>query len=168
MYYPKKQVRTLHERLKIIKWRRILERNVLTLPNALGWLQASYRRGQPSGVSDVAMRNGDDDDAFHYDWQTFSGMNNEKVDYVSVDSHLATSGVNRVVELYESHVGATSVEGAGEEGEDSEPEVVPNFAEALMKVRSFACAYSNSDGDRDSVIILEKSFFELRRNVSTK
>jgi hypothetical protein len=85
---------------------------VLTLPNALGWLQAGYRRGQPSGVSDITMRNGDDDDAFHHDWQKFSAMNNEKFDnYISVDSHLATSGVNMVMERYESHVGATCVEG---------------------------------------------------------
>jgi hypothetical protein len=60
-----------------------------------------------------------------------------------------------------------------EEGEDSEPapKVVPNFAEAheaLMKVRSFVYAYSNSNGDRDSVISLERSYFELRHKVSTK
>jgi hypothetical protein len=41
------------------------------------------------------MRNEDDDDAFQHNWQKFSGMDNEKFDdYVSVDSHLATSGVN--------------------------------------------------------------------------
>jgi hypothetical protein len=47
-------------------------------------------------------------------------MDNEKFDdYVSVDSHLATSGVNTVEELCESHVGAPHVEGAEEEGEDT-------------------------------------------------
>jgi hypothetical protein len=46
-----------------------------------------------------------DDDAFHHDWQKFSAMNNEKSDdYVSPYDHLATSGVNAVAELCESHV----------------------------------------------------------------
>jgi hypothetical protein len=63
---------------------------------------------------------------------------------------------------------ATPVEGAEEEEEDTKPKVVPNFAEALMKVKSFVHAHSNSDGDRDSVLSLESSFFELRRKVSTK
>jgi hypothetical protein len=115
------------------------------------------------------MRNEDDDDAFQHDWQNFSGMDSEKFDqYVSVDSHLVTSGVNTVEELCESHVGATLIQGAEQEGEDTEPEVVPNFAEALMKVKSFVYAHSNSDGDSDSVLSLESSFFELRRKVSTK
>jgi hypothetical protein len=76
------------------------------------------------------MRNEDDDDGF-CDWQKFSGMDNETFyDYVSVDSYLATIGVNTVKELCESHVGTRSVEGEEEEGEDSEPEheVVSNFA----------------------------------------
>jgi predicted metal-binding protein len=53
----------------------------------------------------------------------------------------------------------------------TKPKVVPNFAEVhemLMEVRSFVYAHSNSDGDCDSVLSLESSFFELRRNVSTK
>jgi hypothetical protein len=132
--------------------------------------KAGYGRGQPSDVSDVAMRNEDDDDAFR-DWQKFSGMDNETFDnYISVESYLATSGVNTVKELCESHVGIMSVEGE-EEGEDSEPKVVPNFAEAqevLVKVKSFVYAHSNSNGDRDSVLSLESSFFKLRRRVSTK
>jgi hypothetical protein len=86
-------------------------------------------------------------------------------------SHLATSGVNTVEQLCESHVGAMLLEGAEEEEADTEPEVVPNFAEAhaaLMKVKSFAYAHSNSDGNRDIVLSLESSFFELRRKVATK
>jgi hypothetical protein len=73
---------------------------------------------------------------------------NEKFDdYVSVNSHLATSNVNTVEEVRESHMGALSVEGEEEEGEDSEPKpkVVLNFAEAhemLMKVKSFVCVHS--------------------------
>jgi hypothetical protein len=118
------------------------------------------------------MRNEDDHDAFQHDWQKFSGMANEKFDYyVSVDGHLATSDVNTVEELCESHVAATHLEGAEEEGEDTECEVVPNFTKAhkaLMKVTSFVYADSNSDGDHDGVLSLESSFFELRRKVSTK
>jgi hypothetical protein len=112
------------------------------------------------------MRNEDDDDALQHDWRKFSGMENEKFDdYVSVDSRLVTSGVNTVEELCESHVGATLLEGAKEEGEDTEPEVVPNSAkvhEALMKVKSFVYVHSNSDGDCDSVLSLESSLFELK------
>jgi hypothetical protein len=101
-------------------------------------------------------------------------MDNEKFDdYVSVDSHLATSCVNKVAELCESHVGGPRVEGAEVEGEDTKPkpEVVPNFAEAheaLMKVKSFVYAYSNSDGDHDSVLSLESLFLDLRHKVSTE
>jgi hypothetical protein len=132
------------------------------------FLKSSYGLGQPTDVSDVAMRNEDDDNAFH-DWQKFSGMDNEKSDnYVSVDSHLVTSSVTMMKELCESHVGTLSME-----GEDSEPkpEVMPNFAEAqeaLMKVKSFVCAHSHSGGGRDSVLSLESSFFELRHKVCTK
>jgi hypothetical protein len=114
------------------------------------------------------MRNEDDSDAFHT-WQKFSGMDNEKFDdYVSVDSHLVTSGVNMVKELCKSHVRTLSVEG---EDSEPEPEVVPKFPEAheaLIKVRSSIYAHSNSDGDRDSVLSLDSSFFELRYKVSTK
>jgi hypothetical protein len=42
-----------------------------------------------------------------------------------------------------------------------------NFAEtheALMKVRSFFYAHSTSNNDRESVLGLEKSYFELRRS----
>jgi hypothetical protein len=63
------------------------------------------------------MRHEDDDVALQHDWQKFSGMDNEKFDdYVSVGSHLATSGVNAVEELCERHVEAPLVEGVEEEG----------------------------------------------------
>jgi hypothetical protein len=149
-------------------WRHVTQQ---TLEYRFG--KAGYRRGQPSDVSDVAMRNEDDDFVFH-DWQNFSGMDNKKFDdYMSLNSHLATSGVNTGKGLCDSHVGSTNVEGEEEGRADSEPEpdVVPNFAEAreaLMKVKSFVYAHSNSDGDRDSVLSLNNSFFELRRKVSTE
>jgi hypothetical protein len=86
---------------------------------------------------------------------------------------VATSGVERVQELCESLVASGSVEGeeGGWEEENGETEVVPNFAEtheALMKIKSFFYAHSTSDSDRESVLGLEKSYFELRRKVCTK
>jgi hypothetical protein len=94
-------------------------------------------------------------------------MNKDKFeDYVSVDSHVATCGVETVQELCVSLVVSGSVE--RDEGEEAgEPEVVPSFAEtreALMKVRSFCYAHSTSDSDLESVPGLEKSYFELRRS----
>jgi hypothetical protein len=95
-------------------------------------------------------------------------MNKDKFeDYVSVDSHVATCGVETVQELCVSLVASRSVEWEGEEA--GEPEVVPSFAEtheALMKVRCFFYAHSTSDSDR--VPGLEKSYVQLRRKVATK
>jgi hypothetical protein len=96
-------------------------------------------------------------------------MNKDKFkDCVSVDSDVATSGVETVQALCESLVASGSVEGEKEYGE---PEVVPSFAEtqeALMIVKSLFYAHSTSDSDRKSVLGLEKSYFELRRKVCTK
>jgi hypothetical protein len=130
--------------------------------------KAGYVQGQSSGDSDVELTNDDDD--FRQDWDKFSGMNKDIFeDYVSVDSHVATSGLETVQELCVSLVASRSVE--GEEEEDGEPEVVPSFAEtheAPMKVISFFYAHSTSDSDRESVLGHEKSYFELRRKVCTK
>jgi hypothetical protein len=99
-------------------------------------------------------------------------MNKDKFeDYVSVDSYVATCGVETVQELCVSLVASGSVE--GEEGgrEDGEPEVVPSFAEtheALMKVKSFFYAHKMSDSDRKCVLGLEKSYFDLRSKFCTK
>jgi hypothetical protein len=123
-------------------------------------------QGQSSGDSDVVLTNDDDD--FRQDWEKFSIMNKDKFeDYVSVDSHVATCGVETVQELCVSLVASGSVEGE----EVGQPEVVPSFAEThevLMKVKSFFYAHSTSDSDRESVLGLEKSYFELRSKVSTK
>jgi hypothetical protein len=131
--------------------------------------KAGYMQGQSSGDSDVILTNDDDD--FRQDWEKFSGMNRDIFeDYVSVDSHVATSRVERVQELCESLVASGSVEGEGGEKEDGEPEVVPNFDgthEALTKVKSFFYAHSTSNSDRESFLGLEKSYFELRRKVCT-
>jgi hypothetical protein len=131
--------------------------------------KAGYMQGKSSGDSDVVLTNADDN--FHQDLEKFSGMNKEKFeDYVSVDSHVATCGVETVQELCVCLVASRSVE-AEEGGEDGEPEVVPSFAEtheALTKVKSFFYVYSTSDSDRESVLNLEKSYFEFRRKVCTK
>jgi hypothetical protein len=86
---------------------------------------------------------------------------------------VATSGVETVQELYKSLMVSGSVEGeeGGGEEEDGECEMVLSFAEtheALMKVKSFFYAHSTSDSDRESVLGLEKSYFELRLKVCTK
>jgi hypothetical protein len=58
-----------------------------------------------------------DDDDFRQDWEKFSGMNKDIFeDYVSVDSHVATCGVETVQKLCKSHMASASVE--GEEGEE--------------------------------------------------
>jgi hypothetical protein len=117
--------------------------------------KAGYMQGQSSGDSDILLTNDDYD--FHQDWEKFSGMDKDKFeDYVSVDSHVATSGVEIVQELCESLVASRSVEGEEEGGEgDGEPKVVLNFAEThevLMKVKSFFYAHSTSDSDRESAL----------------
>jgi hypothetical protein len=98
-------------------------------------------------------------------------LNKDKFeDYVSVVSHVATSGAETEQELCKSLMVSGSVEeggGGGGEEEDGEPEVVPSFAEtheALMKVKSFFHAHSTSDSDYESVLGLEKSYFELSVN----
>jgi hypothetical protein len=99
--------------------------------------KAGYVQGQSSRDSDVVLTNADD---FLQDWETFIGMNKDKFDeYVSVDSHVATCGVETVQELCVSLMASWIVEGegGGEEEEDGEPKVVPSFAETheeLMKV----------------------------------
>jgi hypothetical protein len=128
--------------------------------------KAGYVQGQSSGNSDVVLTND-----FRQDWEKFSGMNKDKFeDYVSVDSHVATCGVETVLELCVSLVSSWSVEGEGGE-EDGKPEVVPSFAEThevLMKVKSFFYAHSTGGSDRESILGLEKSYFELRSKVCTK
>jgi hypothetical protein len=128
--------------------------------------KAGCVQGQSSGDSDVVLTNDDDD--FCQDWEKFSGMNKYIFeDYVSVDSHVATCGVQTVQEMCVSLLASGSVE--GEEG--GIPKVVPRFAEThevLMKVKSLFYAHSTSDSDRESVLGLGKPYFELRNKVCTK
>jgi hypothetical protein len=59
-----------------------------------------------------------------------------------------------------------------EENEDeNEQEMVPSFAEtyeALEKVKAFFYAKSVSDADRENILSLEKSYFQLRQNSASK
>jgi hypothetical protein len=90
--------------------------------------KAGYMQGESSGDSDVLTNNDDD---FHQDWEKFSGMNKDKFeDYVSVDSHVATSGVETVQELCESLVASGSVE--GEEGGENKM-ANPKLCRALLR-----------------------------------
>jgi hypothetical protein len=87
--------------------------------------ESGYVQGQSSGDSDVVLTNNYDD--FRQDWEKFSGMNKDIFeDYVSVDSQVATSGVETLQELCESLLASGSVQGeGGGEKEDDEPEFLP-------------------------------------------
>ena len=72
------------------------------------------------------MANDDDDDDFGQDWEELCRA--QKYDfqsYVSVDRHVATSGVETVEELCETFGSARSVE----EEDENEQEMVPSFIE---------------------------------------
>jgi hypothetical protein len=110
----------------------------------------------------------DDDDDFGQDWeepcraQTYNFQS-----YVSVDHHVATSGVETVEELCEAFGSTRNVE----EEDENEQEMVPSFAEtdkALQKVKAFFYAQSGSDMDCENILSLEKSYFQLRQNSTKK
>jgi uncharacterized membrane-anchored protein YhcB (DUF1043 family) len=89
------------------------------------------------------MANDDDDnnDSFGQDWEELCRA--QKYDfqsYVSVDRHMATSGVETVEELCEAFRSTRSLEEEDEE-EENEQEMVPSFAEtyeALKKLKRFS------------------------------
>jgi hypothetical protein len=116
------------------------------------------------------MANDDDDDTFGQDWEEL--CRTQKYDfqsYVSVDRHVATSGIETVEELCEAFGSTRSVE---EEDEDkNEQEMVLSFAEtyeALQKVKAFFYVRSGSDTDCENILNLEKSYFQLRQNSTKK
>jgi alpha-D-ribose 1-methylphosphonate 5-triphosphate diphosphatase PhnM len=87
--------------------------------------------------------------------------------YVSVDRHVATSGVETVEELCKAFGSTRSVE----EEDENEQEMVPIFAEtyaALQKVKAFFYVQSGSDTDCENILSLEKSYFQLRQNSAMK
>jgi hypothetical protein len=113
----------------------------------------------------------DDDDDFSQDWEELCTA--QKYDfhsYVSVDRHVATSGVETVEELCEAYGSTRSVVEKNEDDEN-EQEMVPSFAEAyeaLEKVKAFFYAQSVSDVDCEKILSLEKSYFQLRQNSAKK
>jgi hypothetical protein len=110
----------------------------------------------------------DDVDDFGQDWEEMCRA--QKYDfqsYVSVDRHVPTSGVETVEELCEAFGSTRSVE----EEDENEQDMVPSFAEtyeALQKVKAFFYAQSGSDTDRENILSLEKSYFQLRQNSAKK
>jgi len=117
------------------------------------------------------MANDDDDDDFGQDWEEMCRA--QKYDfqsYVSVDCHVATSGVETVEELCEAFGSTRSVEEEDEEHEN-EQEMVPSFSktyETLQKVKAAFFAQSGSDADRENILCLKKSYFQLRQNSAKK
>jgi hypothetical protein len=101
------------------------------------------------------MANDDDDDHhFSQDWEELCRA--QKYDfqsYVSVDHHVATSGVETVEELCKAFGSTRSVK----EEDENEQEMVPSFAEAyeaLQKVKAFFFAQSGSDVDHENILSL--------------
>jgi hypothetical protein len=87
--------------------------------------------------------------------------------YVTVDRHVAPSGVETVEELCEAFGSTRSVE----EEDENEQEMVPSFAktyEALEKLKAFFYAQSASDTEHENILSLEKSYFQLRQNSTMK
>jgi hypothetical protein len=78
-----------------------------------------------------------DDDDFDQDWEELcTAQKYDFQSYISVECHVATSGVETVEELYKA-VGSTR---SVEEEDESEEELVPSFAEtyeALQKFKAF-------------------------------
>jgi hypothetical protein len=55
--------------------------------------------------------------------------------------------------------------------DENEQDMVPSFAEtykALEIVRAFFYAHSVTDADRKSILVLEKSYLQLRKNSAMK
>jgi hypothetical protein len=93
----------------------------------------------------------DDGDDFGQDWEELCRA--QKYDfqsYVSVDRHVATSGVETVEELCEAFGSARSVE----EEDENEQGMMHSFAETyevLQKVKAFFYAQSGSDADCENI-----------------
>jgi hypothetical protein len=87
-----------------------------------------------------------------------------------VDRDVATSGVSSVEELCEVYGSTRSVEEKNKEDEN-ELDMVLSFAEtyeALETVKAFFYAHSVTDADREHILGLEKSYFQLRQNSAKK
>jgi len=108
------------------------------------------------------------DDDFGLDWEELCRA--QKYDfqnYVSLDRHVATSGIETVEEVCKAFGSTRSVD----EEDGHEQEMVPSVAEtyeALQKVKAFFYAQSGSDAHCESILSLKKSYFQLRQNSTKK
>jgi hypothetical protein len=124
----------------------------------------------PSNVNEMANNDGGGDD-FGQDWEELCGA--QKYDfqnYVSVHRDAATSGVSTDEELCKAYGSTRSVEEKKREDEN-EQDMMPSFAEtyeALEKVRAFFYAHTVTDADRERILGIEKSYFQLRKNSAMK
>jgi hypothetical protein len=103
-------------------------------------IQNCFRKAEQKYQSDGNEMANDDDDDFGQDWEELCRA--QKYDfqsYVSVDRHVATSGVETFEELCEAFGSTRSVE----EEDENEQEMVPSFAmtyKALQNVKVFLSA----------------------------
>src|SRR5215510_11981906 len=145
-------------------WQQI---NQQTIQNC--FRKAGYK--YQSDGNEMANDDDDDDDDFGQDWEELCRAQKYDVhSYISVDCHVATSGVETVEELCEAYGSTRNVEEKNEEDEN-EQEMVPSFTEtyeALEKDKAFFYAQSVSDADREDIVSLEKSYFQLRQNSAKK
>jgi hypothetical protein len=76
----------------------------------------------------------------------------------------------QLLKNYAMHLGLQGVWREKKEDEN-EQDMLPSFAktyEALEKVRAFFYAHSVTDVDRERILDLEKSYFQLRQNSAMK
>jgi Rad3-related DNA helicase len=134
-------------------------------------IQNCFRKAGYKHQSNGNEMANDDDDEFGQDWEELCRA--QKYDfhsYVTVDRDAATSGVSTVEELCETYGSTRSVEDKNKEDENVQ-HMVPSFAEtydALEKVKAFFYAHSVTDTDREHILGLEKSYFQLRQNSAMK
>jgi ribosomal protein S19E (S16A) len=134
-------------------------------------IQNCFRKAGYMYQSNVNEMATNDDDDFGKDWEELCGA--QKYDfqnYISVDRDVATSGISTVEELCEAYGSTRSVKEKNKEDEN-EQDMVPSFTEAyeaLEKVREFFYAHSVTDADREHIVGLEKSYFQLRQNSAKK
>jgi hypothetical protein len=112
----------------------------------------------------------DDDDDFGQDWKELCRAQKYNFQsYISVDRHLATSGIETVEELRKAFGSTKSME--EDDDDKNEQKMVPSFAKtykALQKVKAFFYAQSGSDAGRENILSLEKLYFQLRQNSAKK
>jgi hypothetical protein len=122
-------------------------------------IQNCFRKAGHKYQSDGNEMANDDDDDFGQDWEELCRA--QKYDfqiYISVDRHVATSGIETVEELCEAFGSTRSVE----EEDENEQEMVPSFAEtyeALQKAKVFFYVQSGSNADHENILSLEKLYF---------